>query len=79
MMKLVTCERRHAQGLLLVFAQVVHVEVAVRFEPVLVHLDLERPDQPQEARRIREDPDDVGPPLDLSFRRSKMLVDLRCL
>ena len=37
--------RRHAQGLLLVFAQVVHVEVAVCLEPVLVRLDRERPDQ----------------------------------
>ena len=36
---------RHAQGLLLVLAQVIHVEVTVRFQPVLVHLDRERPDQ----------------------------------
>ena len=29
----------HAQGLLLVLPQIVHVEVAVRLQPVLVHLD----------------------------------------
>jgi hypothetical protein len=38
--------RRHAQGLLLVLAQVVHVQVAMRLEPVLVHLDREGADQP---------------------------------
>jgi hypothetical protein len=35
---------RYAQDLLLVFAQVVHVEITLRFQPVLVHLDRERPD-----------------------------------
>lgn len=34
-------EWRHAQGLLLVFAQVVDAEIAVRLEPALVHLDRE--------------------------------------
>ena len=57
--------RRHAQGLLLVLAQVVHVEVAVRFQPVLVHLGRERADQAQAAFGVGEDPDDVGAPLDL--------------
>jgi hypothetical protein len=33
----------HAQGLLLVLAQVVHVQVAVRFQPVLVHLHRQLP------------------------------------
>ena len=56
---------RHAQGLLLVLAQVVHVEVAVRLEPVLVHFDRERRDQPQAALNVGEDPHDVGAPLDL--------------
>jgi hypothetical protein len=32
--------------LLLVLAQVAHVQVAVRLQPGLVHLDLERADQP---------------------------------
>jgi hypothetical protein len=42
-----------------------HVEVAVRFEPVLVHPDRERPDQAQAARGAPNDPDHVGALLDL--------------
>jgi len=64
---------------LLVLAQVVHVEVAVRFEPVLVHLDRECPDQAQTARGMGQDPDHVVRRLLSSFKRSKKLVDLRCL
>jgi hypothetical protein len=42
----VRASRRHAQGLLLVLAQIVHVEVAMCLQPVLVHLDREGADQP---------------------------------
>jgi len=44
--------RGHTHGLLLVFAQSINLEVAVRFQPV--HLDRERLDQGQAARGVRE-------------------------
>src|SRR5215472_2732983 len=56
---------RTAQRLLLVLAQIVHVEVAMLLEPVLVGLHREGPHQPQTAVAIREDAHDMGPPLDL--------------
>jgi hypothetical protein len=37
----------------------------MRVQPVLVHLDRERPDQAQAASGVGKDADDVGPPLDL--------------
>jgi hypothetical protein len=43
----------------------VHVQVAVRLEPVLVGFDTERTGQPQAALRIREDSHDMGAALDL--------------
>lgn len=41
---------RYAEGLLLVLTQTVHVEIAVRFQPVLVDLDRERPGNHWKAR-----------------------------
>src|SRR5947207_4408759 len=38
----------------------VHVEIARGFEPVLVHLDSQYPDQPQTARGVGEDAHDMG-------------------
>jgi hypothetical protein len=38
--------RPPSAGLLLVLARVVHVQIAVRLQPVLVHLDREGADQP---------------------------------
>ena len=46
-------------------AQSIHVQVAVRFEPVLVRLDRECPDQASTAFGVGEDADHVGAPLDL--------------
>ncbi len=45
--------------------QVVHVEVAMLFEPVLVGLDRQRPHQPEAAFRIGEDPNHMSTALDL--------------
>src|SRR5215472_16217602 len=56
---------RTAQRLLLVLAQIVHVEVAMLLEPVLVGLHCEGPHQPQTAVPIGEDAHDMGTPLDL--------------
>jgi hypothetical protein len=52
----------HAQDLFLLLAQVVHVQRAMRVEPVLVPFNRECPDQAQAALRVRQDP---GAPLDL--------------
>jgi hypothetical protein len=54
-----------AQRLLFVLVQIVHVEVAMLFEPVLVGLDRERSYQPQAALGIGEDPHHMGAALDL--------------
>ena len=43
----------------------VHVEVARRLQPVLVHLDGERPHQPQAALGVGKDAYDVSAPLQL--------------
>jgi hypothetical protein len=56
---------RLPEGFLLVLVQVVHVEVAMLFEPVLMGFDCQRPHQPQAALGIGEDPHDVGAALDL--------------
>src|SRR6266446_6386550 len=53
------------QDLVLVLVQIVHVEVAMLFEPVLVGLDRERPHQPEAALGIGEDPHDLGATFDL--------------
>jgi hypothetical protein len=50
-----------AQGLLLVFTQIVHVQVAMLFEPVLVGLDCERSHQAEATLFIGKDPHDMGP------------------
>jgi hypothetical protein len=47
----------------LVLLETVHVEVAGGFKPVLVHLDGQRPDQPQAALGVGEDAHDMGPAL----------------
>ena len=46
-------------------AQIVHVEVAMLLEPVLVGLDGERPHEPQATLAIGEDAHDVGAAPDL--------------
>jgi hypothetical protein len=51
--------------LLLVFPEIVHVQVTVRLEPVLVRLDSKCSPQAQTAFRVGEDPYRAGPPLDL--------------
>ena len=51
---------RPAQRFLLVFSQIVHVEVTMLLEPVLVGLDGERPRQPQTALAIGENAYDMG-------------------
>ena len=68
-----------AQRLFLVFAQIVHVEVAVLLEPVFVGLH-------REDRTSRRQLSPLGKMrttwvrrLISSFKRSSMLVDLRCL
>jgi hypothetical protein len=43
------------QGLFFVFLQMIHVETAGRFEPVLVHFDGQRSHQAQAAFGIGED------------------------
>jgi hypothetical protein len=43
-----------------VFAQIIHIEVAMLLEPVLMRLDGERPHQPQTALAIGEDAHDVS-------------------
>ena len=45
--------------------QMVHVEVARGFEPVLVHLDGQSPHQPQTALGIGKDAHDMGAALQL--------------
>src|SRR5215831_18504725 len=53
-----------AQGFLFVLVQIVHVEVAMLFEPVLVGLDRERPHQPEAALGIGEDPNHMSTALE---------------
>ena len=55
---------RAPQHLLFVFAQIVHVEVAMLFEPVLVGLDREGPHQPQATLAVGEDAHDMGAAFD---------------
>src|SRR5262249_14422425 len=54
-----------AQRLLFVLAQIIHVEIAMLLEPVLVGFDRERTHQPEAARAIGEDTHDMGAALDL--------------
>jgi hypothetical protein len=56
---------RTTQRLLFVLVQIIHVEVAMLFEPVLVGFDGERPHQPQATLGIGEDPHHMGAALDL--------------
>jgi hypothetical protein len=70
--------RRHAQHLLLVLVQVVHIQAAVRLQPVLVH-------STASARISRKQLSALGKirtawvrRLISSFRRSSGFVDLRC-
>ncbi len=71
---------RLPQHLFFVLAQMIHVEIAHGFEPVLVHLDGERPHEPQATLRVRKDAHHVRAPLDLliealrHIRRFHMLV-----
>jgi hypothetical protein len=58
-------------------AQIVDVQVAVRLEPVLVHLDGECPDQPSTARGGGEDADDLGAPLALLIEALKEVGGLQ--
>ena len=51
--------------LLLVLAQMIHVEIGHDLERVLVHLDSERAYEPEAALRVCEDADHIGAPLDL--------------
>ena len=53
------------QGLFLVLPQMVHVQIARGFQPVLVHLHGQCPDQPQTALGIGEDAHDRGAAFDL--------------
>ena len=46
------------------FAQHFHVEVTVGFDPVLVDLDRESPDEPQRALLVGKDADDMGAALE---------------
>jgi hypothetical protein len=62
-----------------VFAQIVHVQVTVRFQPVLVHLDRERSDQPQAACCVGKIRPTWVRRLISSFKRSSRLVDFKCL
>jgi hypothetical protein len=55
------------------------VQVAVRFQPVLVHLDRQRPHQAQAARRVREDPDDMSASLDLLVQALQQVGRLQVL
>jgi hypothetical protein len=54
-----------AQGELLVLSEVVHVDVPVCLQPVLVGFDGERPNQAQTAFGIGEDAHDIGSAPDL--------------
>ena len=54
-----------AQCLLLVLAQIVHIEVAMLLEPVFVRLDRQCPHQPQAALAIGEDAHDMSAAPDL--------------
>ncbi len=56
---------RLPQHLLFVLGQVIHVEVTHGLEPVLVHLDSQRPHQPQAALLVRKDAHHMRAPLDL--------------
>src|SRR5262249_10442471 len=73
---------RTSQCLLLVLAQIIHVEVTMLLEPVLVGLDGERPHQPQTAVAIGKDAHDLGAASDLLVQslqhigRLEMLVVL---
>ena len=48
-----------AQRLLFVLAQIVHVQITMLLEPVLVGFDRQRPDQPQATLAIGKDAHDV--------------------
>ena len=48
-----------------VLVQIIHVEIAMLFEPVLVGLDRKRPHQPKATLAIGEDPHHMGAALDL--------------
>jgi hypothetical protein len=54
-----------AQRLLFVLVQIIHVEIAMLFEPVLVGLDRKRPHQSEATLAIGEDPHHMGAALDL--------------
>ena len=54
-----------AQRLLFVLVQIIHVEIAMLFEPVLVGLNRKRPHQPKATLAIGEDPHHMGAALDL--------------
>jgi hypothetical protein len=56
-----------------------HVEIARGFEPVLVHLDRQRPHLPQTALGVGKDAHDMGAALQLLVQASSMLVDFMCL
>jgi hypothetical protein len=58
--------------------QIIHVEVAMLLEPVLVGLDGERAHQPQAASLLGKMRTTWVRSLVSSLRRSSMLVDLRC-
>ena len=49
----------------LVLFEIVHIEIAMGFEPVLVGLDGERPHEPQATFAIGEDAHDLGAAPDL--------------
>src|SRR6516162_8795505 len=57
--------KRHGAALLSCVAQIVHVEVAMLLEPVLVGLDRQCPDEPQAALAIGENAHDMGATPDL--------------
>jgi hypothetical protein len=67
------------QQLFLVLLQMLHVQIAHRFEPVLMGLDRERPDEPQATFRIRKDPDNMGAPLDLLIETLEHIRGLHVL
>jgi hypothetical protein len=54
-----------AAAILFVLAQIVHVQITMLLEPVLVGFDRQRPDQPQATLAIGKDAHDVGAALDL--------------
>jgi hypothetical protein len=70
---------RTAQRLRFVFAQIVHVEITMLFEPVLVGFDRECPHQPEATLALGKMRTTWVRRLISSFKRSSMLADLRCL